>query len=111
MSNKADFLYATMDVAIWSCVETSIGISASAAATLRPLFRKFLERTGYGENPVYLQSRSKSQPWARAVGRMNYKRSASPGSSEYEINAKSIDERAVTKATVVDIKRIEDESP
>lgn len=36
-----DFLYSTADVAIWSTVETGIGITASAVATLRPLLRMF----------------------------------------------------------------------
>ncbi|KAF7558008.1 hypothetical protein G7Z17_g330 [Cylindrodendrum hubeiense] len=36
-----DFLYSTSDVAIWSTVETGIGISASGFATLRPLLRTF----------------------------------------------------------------------
>ncbi|KAL2210664.1 hypothetical protein CC79DRAFT_1366047 [Sarocladium strictum] len=34
-----DFLYSTSDVAIWSTVETGIGITAAAVATLRPLLR------------------------------------------------------------------------
>ena len=37
-----DFLYATIDVAIWSTAETGMGITASSLATLRPLFRTFL---------------------------------------------------------------------
>ncbi|OBT76822.1 hypothetical protein VF21_04484 [Pseudogymnoascus sp. 05NY08] len=41
MADISDFLYSTMDVAIWSTVEVGIGIVASAAATLRPLFRVF----------------------------------------------------------------------
>ncbi|KFZ17109.1 hypothetical protein V501_01900 [Pseudogymnoascus sp. VKM F-4519 (FW-2642)] len=41
LANVEDFLYATTDVAIWSTVETGIGIAASAAATLRPLFRTY----------------------------------------------------------------------
>jgi hypothetical protein len=41
MADVSDFLYSTMDVAIWSTVEVGIGILASAAATLRPLFRVF----------------------------------------------------------------------
>jgi hypothetical protein len=45
MSNYADFLYATTDVAIWSLAETGIGITACCAATLRPLFRTFLSRS------------------------------------------------------------------
>ncbi|PSR79065.1 hypothetical protein BD289DRAFT_375944 [Coniella lustricola] len=36
-----DFLFATTDVAIWSTVETGIGITAAAVATLRPLLRTF----------------------------------------------------------------------
>ncbi|KAH8878809.1 hypothetical protein GQ53DRAFT_834696 [Thozetella sp. PMI_491] len=36
-----DFLYSTSDVAIWSTIETGIGITASAVATLRPLLRTF----------------------------------------------------------------------
>uniref|UniRef100_A0A8H7TRK2 Rhodopsin domain-containing protein n=1 Tax=Bionectria ochroleuca TaxID=29856 RepID=A0A8H7TRK2_BIOOC len=37
-----DFLYSTSDVAIWSTVETGLGISAAGFATLRPLLRVFL---------------------------------------------------------------------
>ncbi|KAH7136994.1 hypothetical protein B0J13DRAFT_83053 [Dactylonectria estremocensis] len=36
-----DFLYSTSDVAIWSTVETGLGITASGFATLRPLLRTF----------------------------------------------------------------------
>lgn len=60
MSNLADFLWATTDVAIWSTVEGGIGITASAAATLRPLFRKFFSSSygsgTYGTGP--------SGPWS-----------------------------------------------
>ncbi|TVY81540.1 hypothetical protein LSUE1_G001882 [Lachnellula suecica] len=42
--SQGDFLYSTTDVAIWSTVEPGIGITASAMATLRPLFRTFLAR-------------------------------------------------------------------
>jgi hypothetical protein len=45
LSDQADFLYATTDVAIWSCVETGVGIAAACCATLRPLFRTFLGHT------------------------------------------------------------------
>lgn len=40
MTNFSDFLYSTVDVAIWSCSETGISITASCAATLKPLFNK-----------------------------------------------------------------------
>jgi len=47
LSNTGDFLYATADIAIWSTVETGLGITACCVATLRPLFRKLLDRTAY----------------------------------------------------------------
>ena len=37
-----DFLFATVDLAIWSGVEIGTAIPAASIATLRPLFRKFL---------------------------------------------------------------------
>ncbi|KAF2159730.1 hypothetical protein M409DRAFT_70796 [Zasmidium cellare ATCC 36951] len=45
LSDQADFLYATADVAIWSCCETGLAITACSSATLRPLFRHLLDRT------------------------------------------------------------------
>ena len=51
MGDVDDFLYATTDVAIWSCVETGIGITTACLATLRPLLRTWLERTGFGSTP------------------------------------------------------------
>ncbi|ESZ98168.1 hypothetical protein SBOR_1437 [Sclerotinia borealis F-4128] len=45
LSNIADFLFATVDVAIWSTAETGIGITACSVATLRPLFRNFFQRS------------------------------------------------------------------
>ena len=38
-----DFLYATVNIAIWSNIETGLGISAGSLATLRPLLRKFMK--------------------------------------------------------------------
>lgn len=37
----ADFLFDTVDTAIWSVIEPSLGIIAGCIATLRPLFVKF----------------------------------------------------------------------
>ncbi|KAE8356925.1 hypothetical protein BDV28DRAFT_154241 [Aspergillus coremiiformis] len=37
-----DFLYATVELAIWSNVEVGLGITAGSLATLRPLFRHWL---------------------------------------------------------------------
>ncbi|KAJ4394185.1 hypothetical protein N0V93_003402 [Gnomoniopsis smithogilvyi] len=42
-----DFLFETIDVAIWSVLEPSLGIMAGCMATMRPLFKGF----GIGRNP------------------------------------------------------------
>ena len=39
-ANLDDFLYATVNIAVWSNIETGLGISAGSLATLRPLFRR-----------------------------------------------------------------------
>ncbi|KAG2021495.1 hypothetical protein GB937_004834 [Aspergillus fischeri] len=38
-----DFLYSTYQIAIWSIMETGLGIIAGSLVTLRPLFRWFLD--------------------------------------------------------------------
>lgn len=47
-----DFLYSTSNVAIWSTIETGLGITAAGVATLRPLLRTFFgagsSGPGYG---------------------------------------------------------------
>lgn len=42
LGDEQDFLYATTDVAIWSCSETGLVITAACGAVLRPLFREAL---------------------------------------------------------------------
>ncbi|KAF7118893.1 hypothetical protein CNMCM5793_008529 [Aspergillus hiratsukae] len=41
-----DFLYATVQIAIWSNIETGLAITAGSLATVRPLFRVLNSRTG-----------------------------------------------------------------
>ncbi|KXJ89532.1 hypothetical protein Micbo1qcDRAFT_213023 [Microdochium bolleyi] len=55
LTDTADFLYSTSDVAIWSTVETGIGITAACVATLRPLLRSFFG--GGSSAPEYENSR------------------------------------------------------
>lgn len=47
LSQKADFLYATADVALWSGAETALGIAAACCATLRPLLRQVMPALGF----------------------------------------------------------------
>jgi hypothetical protein len=45
LMDTKDFLFATVDVAIWSTVEPGIGITCAALACCRPLVRNFLSRS------------------------------------------------------------------
>lgn len=47
LSHVDDFLWATFDVALWSGVETALGITAASCATLRPLLRKIMPSLGF----------------------------------------------------------------
>ncbi|KAH6716976.1 hypothetical protein DL95DRAFT_394894 [Leptodontidium sp. 2 PMI_412] len=78
LANQADFLYATTDVAIWSTVETGIGIAASSFATLRPLFRTFFLRSRLMGGS---STQGPSGPWP-ASGPHKYVRSQSRGGGE-----------------------------
>lgn len=51
LTDIGDFLYSTADVAIWSTVETGLGITAAGFATLRPLLRKFLGGSSAHDTP------------------------------------------------------------
>ncbi|KAI0163182.1 hypothetical protein BJ166DRAFT_287720 [Pestalotiopsis sp. NC0098] len=42
-----DFLFATVDIAIWSCVEQGLAIAAGCLATLRPLLKEVSYRLGW----------------------------------------------------------------
>ncbi|PYH49734.1 putative integral membrane protein [Aspergillus saccharolyticus JOP 1030-1] len=50
-----DFLYATVEIALWSNIETGLGITAGSLATLRPLVRHWLgshsDPNYYGRSP------------------------------------------------------------
>lgn len=47
-----DFLYATVDIAIWSTVEQGLAITAGSLATLRPLFKHIGYSLGLTTRPT-----------------------------------------------------------
>ncbi|KAF2676079.1 hypothetical protein K458DRAFT_322826 [Lentithecium fluviatile CBS 122367] len=51
LTEGPDFLYATVDVALWSTVEPGIGITAGCIATLRPLLQNLLWRFSLASAP------------------------------------------------------------
>ncbi|KAJ5948936.1 P-type ATPase [Penicillium verhagenii] len=59
-----DFLYSTYQIAIWSIIETGLGIIAGSLVTLRPLFRWFFDASLYGKNKRYGKSGSVRYPLA-----------------------------------------------
>ncbi|KAM3074472.1 hypothetical protein ACMFMG_002725 [Clarireedia jacksonii] len=66
-----DFLWNTSDFALWSTVEVGVGIVAACCATLRPLLRVFLVKTGQ-RRPSYNESTrnpNSSRSSRRAGGR------------------------------------------
>lgn len=50
LNNTDDFLYATIEVAIWSACELGLGMTAANCAVLRPLFRKLLPSLGFNSS-------------------------------------------------------------
>jgi hypothetical protein len=75
-----DFLYATVDIAIWSTVEPGIGIVAGSIACLRPLFRVWLWRLGLAPAPRERRRRTYYSPSSgqKRKDRRGYRRSLSP---------------------------------
>ncbi|KAH6695630.1 hypothetical protein F5X68DRAFT_219990 [Plectosphaerella plurivora] len=55
-----DFLWATLDIAIWSNVEMGLAISAGSLATLRPLIRITLNRLGFSTTGQYKNYKNNS---------------------------------------------------
>ena len=95
MTNKADFLYATTNVGILSTSEIGIGITTCAAATLRPLFRRFLGRTQLGSTPEDITPQRPSNPT-----RAGYSRDREGGDS-------SADEEHIAMATDIRTQGLE----
>ena len=115
LGNMPDFLYATTDVAIWSGVETGLGITAACLATLRPLFRGWLANTrlttrgGATRRSTHI---SKPLPWAGPHGQSRgYIRSnsnagangARPWSPDHEARIEALGMKGIQKTTRVSV--------
>jgi hypothetical protein len=103
MTNIDDFLYATADVAIWSTVETGLGITAAGFATLRPLLRTFF---GGGSSAHDTPGMPSGGQWQR-TGSENRKDAYGQGASRtfneaYELKDGSGKPLGVT--TVIDVE-------
>lgn len=101
MGDVDDFLYATTDVAIWSCVETGIGIATACLATLRPLLRSFLERTGIGSAGAYKGNSGMPMPSSRK----GYVRNGRGHGDETSMDDLDLGIRKTTRVSVDEFQR------
>ncbi|KAF6812717.1 integral membrane protein [Colletotrichum sojae] len=62
---SADFLYETIDVAIWSVMEPALGIIAASVTSMRPLFQGW----GFGWSSNSKHSRPSGAAWPDSEGR------------------------------------------
>ncbi|KAF2645431.1 hypothetical protein P280DRAFT_389644 [Massarina eburnea CBS 473.64] len=90
---SADFLYATVDIAIWSDIEQGLAITAGSLATLRPLFRTLSTQFGFSSssNTNPKASGKDSQEWYKPkqngpLGKMSLTR---PEKKRYEVEGGS----------------------
>lgn len=94
-----DFLYATVEIALWSNIEIGLGISAGSLATLRPLLRKL--RGSYGSK-YYSESRAtRGRLSSSRLQRMSRDRSGVPLGSLDQDAGHSSDDRPALRADKV----------
>lgn len=72
---SSDFLYDTVDIAIWSDVEIGLAVTAGSLATLRPLYRKLALRFGFSQSDPETATKRSSQPWYRTASHNRPRRS------------------------------------
>ncbi|MCJ1411042.1 hypothetical protein MMC19_005130 [Ptychographa xylographoides] len=75
LAASTDFLYSTVNLAIWSTVEPGVGITAASLATLRPLFRAFLDNRD--------SKPQSTRPLSMPKLRSNYHRTVGEGPREF----------------------------
>jgi hypothetical protein len=95
----SDFLWDTLDIAIWSDIEQGLAVTAGSLATLRPLYRKMAQRFGWshaatdekpsGQTPAYAKrsnqehNRKRSGPFSLVT--LTRKTKSSSSDEEYTL--------------------------
>ncbi|PLB46462.1 putative integral membrane protein [Aspergillus steynii IBT 23096] len=93
-----DFLYATVEIAIWSNIETGLGITAGSLATLRPLLRHWL---GSRADPSYSSPFPGPSASRRAAAGASRDRPFPLGSLDNDVQSRlRPDKLAVTVTTI-----------
>lgn len=74
-----DFLWDTLDVAIWSDIEQGLAITAGSLATLRPLYRDITKRLlGWTDAATFPTDRKDSRGWYRTPSSDNHPKRSGP---------------------------------
>jgi hypothetical protein len=60
---SAEFLYDTVNIAIWSDIEQGLAITAASLATLRPLYRIVMTRIESSETLTASSNESREEPY------------------------------------------------
>jgi len=97
LSQTQDFLWATVNVVIWSSIEPGLGITAISLATLRPLLRKYFSISGL--------TKQSDPPGTTKIDFLTAQRARSVGSSsELTVDGVGTTELSVVKTFQVEVK-------
>ncbi|KAF2265739.1 hypothetical protein CC78DRAFT_598319 [Lojkania enalia] len=80
-----DFLYDTVDIAIWSDIEQGLAITAGSLATLRPLYRMASQRLGWSNSDTNRKPTAETprkKPSNRPFGLSTFSRNGARSSDE-----------------------------
>ncbi|KAK1989567.1 integral membrane protein [Colletotrichum cereale] len=86
---STDFLYETIDVAIWSVMEPALGIIAASVTSLRPLFQNW----GFGWNTKPKDSRPSGPGWAKSDDSRGRREPAIPSARKGKLESFNYTER------------------
>jgi hypothetical protein len=70
-----DFLYDTVDIAIWSDTEQGLAVTAGSLATLRPLYRMIVKSLGFSQPASDPLSKRSDRVWYPSTSNKKSKRS------------------------------------
>ncbi|OJJ08371.1 hypothetical protein ASPVEDRAFT_143970 [Aspergillus versicolor CBS 583.65] len=107
-----DFLYATVEIAIWSNIEAGLGITAGSLATLRPLLRHWMGSTNdpsYNQSPFPGRSARSGSRRPGGLGISNHERPFPLGSLDDAGADRLRPDKLATTVTTIQTRRDSDE--
>ncbi|KAF2734995.1 hypothetical protein EJ04DRAFT_601935 [Polyplosphaeria fusca] len=73
-----DFLWDTVDIAIWSDIEQGLAVTAGSLATLRPLYREVAQRLGWSHAGTNEKPSARTPGYARRPDQSNGQKRSGP---------------------------------